>query len=146
MCNYHSCQSAYPYFLLRFVLWYECVSCIWCFVFINLSFHMNYVCAGVIESFVDVTSCSKCSCDSFILSVQLTGSMSCSQEFHVTCTETAAKSRKNPAFQSLLCEFLYLLSLPVKFQIHLYLVFLHPLFLVFLVFHGTFCLILLSLY
>jgi hypothetical protein len=41
---------------------------------------------------------------SLILSVRLIGSLSCSEDFHVTCTETSTIVGKNHAFQYLLCE------------------------------------------
>jgi len=43
-----------------------------------------------------------------ILSVQLTGSLSCSEDFHVTCTETSTIVGKNHTFQYLLCELICL--------------------------------------
>jgi hypothetical protein len=43
-----------------------------------------------------------------ILSVWLIGSVSCSEDFHVTCTETSTIIGKNPTFQYLLCELICL--------------------------------------
>lgn len=45
---------------------------------------------------------------SHILCVRLIGSVSCSEDFHVTCTETSTIIGKNPAFQYLLYELICL--------------------------------------